>query len=387
MDAWLHYFIGRYVSIRVGTFALVALAMSVFILGPKVVRLRDRWVLCMLGMILALLMGVALAPDISTQRLYQIAGVIVYFLCGYIFSRWTRDHKVVQDTFLVIGTLYVSVCVVALLKIWPVWFPVIEALWAKGVVIETRPEIMTDQNFQIFYLIPVAVGLLMPLSFRKAIFFGILTLGSLYTLAQLQTRSGALVFGFCLTIGLFATIRNKDMGQTKAIVAPMLGIIAALAALPIIIKAADLLIYRFTDHGYRTAMGRIESITFLIEKIIDPTWWLPRGNEEFVATHGNIPHSNITAYYLEGGLFGLIFWLLLVVIPALYLLTKMVKGGLDAVSASITCGVVSVLLLQMTLNVPAHSQVWLWAGAGIGVIDRLFYEKRTARRSRLLVGI
>ncbi len=384
LDAWINYFLSNhFVVVRVGYFSLLALVMTAVVWGRAVFNIPIKWLFGLGVLCLSLLIGVVSAPDIGLKRLFEIAGIIIYFFCGYTAFRWLTNPLLVQRAYILIGILYVPVCVVALLRLWPSLFPVTEALWSQRGVLQVRPEVMTDQNFQVFYLLPIALAMTMPLSLNRGMLLGVLSVGALYVLAQLQTRSGFISFALALMLGLSAAIRNKSMGRKKVVLLPLIAVLATLFALPAIIEQAGLLIYRFTGHGYGTALGRVGSFTYMLDRLFDPAWWIPRGNKEFLDATGNVPHTNMAAFYLEGGLIGLLAWLQIIVAPALALAFKVFKGGLDPVAVTVGCGGVGVLILQLTLNVPAHSQVWLWAGGVVGVLERLRRDE-AKRRQKLI---
>jgi hypothetical protein len=85
---------------------------------------------------------------------------------------------------------------------------------------------------------------------------------------------------------------------------------------------------------------------------------------------GARPHSNITATFLEGGILSLAAWFALVVYPVARLGLLFISGRLSHASTMIFIGCLTMLVLQLSLNVPMNDQVWLWTGAGVGVLAK-----------------
>ena len=378
LDTFFNYILSNhFFQFRVGIISLVSLLVVLIFFGGRIFRISEKWLAYILFLQLSLLIGIFTAPDIGTSRIFQIISIIVYFYCGYIAFRWSTSSSLIQMVLMVLGSIYVIVCTVALLKLYPSIFPIIESVWSQNGVLQSRPEVTTDQNFQVFYLIPVALAIVMPLTTTRLLILSILVVGALFTLSQLQTRSGFIAFLIILFLGLISALKNKQMGRKKIVFLPIISIVAFLAFLPYIVNTASLLIYRFTDHGYDTAQGRLDSALYLVDKLFNITWWLPRGNSEFLQATGNVPHTNITALFLEGGIFGLVLWFCIIVIPTLSLGIKIFfKGNLDPIAVIVGCAGLGVLALQLTLNVPVHSQVWLWTGAVIAIHERINMQRK-----------
>lgn len=377
LDALMSYFLASMGwSFRVGLITLAALVVVGLATGLRAFRIRDVWVFSLVALCIVLLWGVALIDDLGTERIFKLAGIPIYFMAGYVFCRWVKNPAVTQSVFLVVGALYVVTCIIALMRIWPAAFPVVDAYVLRDGGLVLRPEIMTDQNFQVLYLVPVALGLIMATNRITGIVFGLLVIGAAYVLAQVGSRSGILVFGGLLLIGLIACIPNPSLGRRKALGIPILGVLLIFLFLPVLIEKASLLLFRFSDTGVDGALGRLRSTTYLFEKILQPSWWVPRGVEEFQKMHGDLPHSTMTASFLDGGLPGLILWCLLILRPAILLGRKIIRGGMDSVAAAVACGGIAVLVLQFSLYAITVSQVWVWSGCVIGVLERLRAERR-----------
>jgi len=385
LDAWLSYFLTRAgVPMRVGFLALAALGLCAVLRGPAVFSLRTKYAVPLYGLAVSMLLGVVLVDELGTQRVFQAVGVPVYFLCGYVFFRWTTDVGFTARILFVLGILYVTVCVLAVSRIAPAFFPVIDkfVLQPNGQLL-ARPEVMTDQNFQMFYFVPVLVGFLMARSKVGLLLFGGLLIGAAYVLAQLGTRSGTLVLVGATSLGLMMAWRNPSLGKYKVFILPVAAIAIGLLFWTVILEQASLLFFRFRETGFEAAGGRLYSTIYLFGKVVNPAWWLPRGVSEFRLLTGSLPHSNVTAVFLDGGIIGLICWVSLVLVPAVKLASRAVFGGrLDAIAAAVACSSVAMLVLQFSLYAITTSQVWIWAGATIGVLSRLDSARRSAARRK-----
>lgn len=320
---------------------------------------------------LGFMTGIILLPGLGLGRFFEITSALIAFIIGHAFIRWSKNSDEVTPILLGIGLVYVFTCVIALSNTLPTYFPVINKLWSLNGTLVNRPEITTDQNFQIFYLIPGLLVLSLPLKKLRAILTTICFIGSLYTMAQLQTRSGFLV---CSSIGLmcvFAPIWTKSLGRKKTILYPIAMMIAIAVFLPLIYEYASGLILRFTNTDYSTGLGRLHSFLYLFDKIYLPNWWLPHGNAEFISLTGNKPHSNPTAFFLEGGLLSLFAWFWLFVAPLYRLSRLFFKRRLDNLTTMLLIGGIAFLITQLSLNIPLMDQIWLWAGMILGAEARL----------------
>ena len=97
---------------------------------------------------------------------------------------------------------------------------------------------------------------------------------------------------------------------------------------------------------------------------------MPGDIKEFFNEFGVKPHSNLSAMFAEGGIWGLYMWVMVFVIPIYSLTLLFLKRRLDPMAIVVLCSGVSMLVLQSTLNVPFFKQPWLWAGAVVGTLVR-----------------
>jgi len=333
--------------------------------------------------ILGFFTGIFTISELGISRLFEIISAVIAFVTGYAFARWVSDEDEAAKPLLLIGIIYTTVCVIAISKLLPQYFPMVIKLWAfNGQLIE-RPEVTTDQNFQIFYLIPGIIIFTLPFQkFRFSLALYII-LGSLYTLIGLQTRSGLLIAVGLIFLATFSPIWTKTLGKWKLYTIPLLGILVFIIFLPTIHTFANAIMIRFTETDYSTGLGRLHSFLYLFDKIYNPLWWLPHGNQEFIKLTGNLPHSNSTALFLDGGIFALVAWIILVIVPLLKLSKWFLKSRLDNLSVMLFLGALGSFIAQMTLNVPLMDQVWLWAGVSNGILARQkIISKNTANKTR-----
>ena len=131
---------------------------------------------------------------------------------------------------------------------------------------------------------------------------------------------------------------------------------------------------RFTSHTNSTAGHRLHSLMFVFERLFYLEYWLPNGSYEFSMLYGGKPHSNITAFYLVGGILGLIGYIALIVQPIIKLWLKFKTYRTDRKILIVIA--TTVLIAQLTLNLPFNEQVWFWAGLSIGILKCSKKEER-----------
>jgi hypothetical protein len=162
-----------------------------------------------------------------------------------------------------------------------------------------------------------------------------------------------------------------SLGRIKQWLIPVLLLIFIALNLDAIVATGSLLIERMSDLS-DTGSARLASNVYLLTKLFDITWWVPQGNGEFLRAYGDVPHSNMTAMFMEGGIFGLGLWLAVYLWPIIILAKKLFGRQLDAVAAIAFVMGVSSFIVQLSLNVPFFEQTWLWAGAVIGANARAY---------------
>ena len=190
----------------------------------------------------------------------------------------------------------------------------------------------------------------------------------------------AILIGLCLVVPL----KYKQLGCTKTFVIPLLGVLLFMLNMERILEASTGLIERFSEHRYNTLHGRIYSAQYLLERLLDPKWWIPQGYSDFLSSSKNIPHFNPAAFYLEGGILALIAWFFIFATPLARLAGQFFRGRMDSLAVMIFSGALVVFAAQLSLNVPFQEQVWLWAGAVIGTDQRIQIGYRQRRREALI---
>lgn len=376
-DSLFNYFLqnigGR---LPVNALAAVFLALGAFKFGMRPLLPPMNILLALAFGFLGFMLGVIFIPETSATQVLSIGSAMCGFFIGFLTTRWAKDARIDAIAFSFAGGLYVIVCLLALLEIAPRFFPLINAVWSDNGILRVRPEVTTDQNFQILYLIPAALPLILPYRFWQFTIALAMSAGALFVLARLQTRSGFLVFVALLFLCWIAPLWAKSLGRNKLLILPLVAVSFVALFFDQILAAGSLLITRFTG-GMETGQGRLVSITYLFQHILDLDWWVPHGNTEFKKIFGAIPHSNITAMFLEGGILGLSMWIIVFVAPLVKLSRVFLASKLDNYGVMIFLGGVASFVTQLSLNVPFLDQVWLWAGAVVGAIDRSSHDSTT----------
>jgi hypothetical protein len=361
-----------HVSFPINSLVPAALLVALFVTGARVFA-PSRLVLGgMLLIALAFAHGILVFDLFPATRLFKLAGALIALVVGYAAGRWVTQANLIARMYFVIGGLYALVCVVALSGVLPAYFPVINALGYRDGQMILRPEVTTDQNFQIFYLFPSVLLFLMPLRRPYLVAVGLMSIAAAYTLTQLYSRSGVLVLGMALLFAWAAPLRYPMLGRTKVAVLPLLFAVVSMLSFAWISSATREISIRFTDsRHFRTLDDRIDAAMFLFEHLADFEYWLPRGNHEYVLATGNVPHFNATALYLEAGLLGVLLWFAMVAVPMALLIGYFVRGRLDMAALLMTGGGMASFLAQMSLNAPLYDHVWLWAGCVMGCLGRI----------------
>lgn len=349
---------------------LVLLVIGLF-LGASVLRIAPTYVLWLSVLVLGLSMAVVTARNVSNHRMLEAGGCAVAFYSGYILWRQCGEAKQLTMILSTLSFLYISICVIALLKIDPVHFPLTVNYWNMDGVGQARPRVTADANMQFYYLFPATLVLVLPTKILRTSVAIAAAIGTLYILSMLQTRSGVIVFGFILFLTLAAPAWKPELGWEKTIAIPVLGMIAAIAAWPVIEQLTAALLYRFHDSTMLSGNGRVGSTLYFFDHLLDPRWWLPRSADEYVKRFGQFPHSNLTGMYLDGGLLGLIAWCMLVLRPLLKGVVMFFANRLDAVAVMALIAGMAVMMLQLSLFNTTMDQIWLWAGALAGALGRI----------------
>jgi O-antigen ligase len=384
LDSLINYFLGTFVArVPINLLVPLLLACSFLQRGPSHLLPPPSIMMTLAAFFTVCSIAILTAYGTTPHRLLELGSAATAFITGFALFRQTNDERAVARLFMLVALLYVVTCTVALLKIAPSLFPVKSGIWSlHGTLIE-RPEVTTDQNFQIFYLMPIVPLLALP--FRPLRFAIVIAgfVGAAFVLAQLQTRSGMLVLISLAAFALLMPIRMKSLGRRKLLPLAMVSGIALLISVPLLYRFGGVLIERFTNTDYSTGLGRLHSFLYLFEKLLDPNYWIPRGNQEFLLRTGNVPHNNVTAFFLEGGLIGLVCWFLLMLVPLIKLWRTFWRRRLHHVGCMVLVMGIGMFVVQMSLNVPFVDQIWLWSGSAVGALS---YQSFHRKQQRTLVS-
>jgi hypothetical protein len=318
-------------------------------------------------------LGIFFLPEFDLYRVATIATALSAFFIGYFAARWSDDAEIYAKAFLIIGGLYVCVCVLAIHSVFPSLFPVIKRVGYYFGIISVRPEITIDQNFQFFYIFPVVLVLALPFRLVRFIagFVGLVC--GFYVLNILQTRSGFLVMLGATVLCFLSPLFTKELGRKKTFILPFIILGLVLLNIELILQIGEPITERFFHRDYNTLEGRVMAIKYLFEHVTSPTWWFPHGNTHFKITvgGGSLPHSTPTAMFLEAGLPGLYMWIVIIFIPLINLTRMLLKSELDALATILLIGAIASFMGQLSLNAPLYEHIWLWAGAALGTLERL----------------
>lgn len=385
LDSLISYFLTTFTGKDLPVNALVALValaatvvFGVYRIIPPPLALVSLFLLC-----LGLSIGIITIDTLPLTMFAGLVGVLIAFSIGYAATRWNSNAEVFRLVFIGVGALYAIVCTVALLKIYPGLFPLQYTDWAFEGHMYHRPEITTDQNTQIFYLlmIPLVFSMANRLWFI-ALCFGVL-LCSFYVLSQLQTRSGVMVLGALAVFSLASPLWYKELGRKKLLLLPLLILVPTAALLGgFLDDQLDAILLRFSNTE-ETGGGRLLAIEYLFSRIGNTVFWIPQGEVDWRSIHrGGSPHSMPTIMLLYGGLPALVGWVGLFVIPTIALGVRFVTRKLDRLEIMIFVAGMGSLVLSISLPHPFNDQAWLWTGAAVGALERSRRREMAAAAAR-----
>lgn len=358
------------------------LVLSLVLVPLLLLNLRElvrapRWaLLAMAGLIAGLTVGVfsiqipgSLVPQgLAKMSLSDIVAMSLAFALGVIWvGRQGADAKWPADVLLGASIVHAAVCLAALSGAAPDAFPIIDSpYWRDGRWV-SRPEITTDQTRQVLYFIPALAVVFIRSGVVRLTLALLTAVVAAYVVFQVQSRGGLLIMALFVPMACALGVRYRvQRPMLTAVVAVVLAIGVLTQVDRIAAAAADTL-WRFDqlDQGYG---GRLVSIAYLFEKVVDPGFWVPRGYSEFLAAYGNAPHSFPTMVFLMGGILSLITYVPLVVLPLWVLGRRVIRRGASGVERlAFFLGSVS-LAVQLTQPVIAHEFFWLMLGVTIGAL-------------------
>jgi len=316
-------------------------------------------------------LAVLTANDMSFHRIPESVSCMASFYSGYLLWRRAADSNQLARWLIWLSLVYVVICLVALSYRYPAHFPVNIHYWSQDGLAQGRPMVTADSNMQFYYVFPAALALLLPFRLFRTTLAAVVVVGGLYVLAQLQTRSGSLSYAGVLVLVLLAPLWNKELGRAKMLLYPLVALAAVITFRPIVQHAFELLLYRLNEPDMASGNGRVGSTLYIFNHLLDPYWWIPRGADEFLHRYGGLPHSNLTAVFLDGGMAGMLAWIALVVAPIVQGCALLFRRRLDGACIMALIGAIGVLMVQLSLHNPLRDQIWLWAGALIGALTRV----------------
>ena len=342
------------------------------------------WFFIALGLLLAIVFHVESASTVSKQ--------FATALSAFIIGLKAINTKAVSDKFLklisLVGLVYALACTAALLGVSRTYLPVSYLTGFNDGVPVIRAEITTDQNYQIFYLFPLLLSLVIKQSMILRAMQLVGLIAALFVIIQMETRSGLIVMvGFAAAM-IFLPFWYRRAGSVLYIVLFLIGLfMIILIKLPLIIELSQGMVRRFTDSDLSTFWGRVHSLTYLFQHLFDPSHWVPKGQSYFLALYGNYPHSSPTSMYLIGGIFSLSGWAVLVFGSFIASVKLFIKRKVGMNEAAIILGATSTLVICLTLPAPFFEQLWLWIGASTGVVLSYNYRRAKSARNKKVRGL
>lgn len=387
LDSVLTYFmgtlLGRVFPVNAVLPPLIAIAGLLFGFR-RVLPPGKAWVWILIG-VCGFVIGILTVEEFPFSYWMQISTAIAAFCIGYAVVNLDVSARAFAYSTGAIGAIYVGVCLMALLGIYPRLFPIIEKIHFELGQVITRPEVTADPNYQVFYLFPVILPLVLEFRYRAFVFSLFGALCALYLESRLQSRSGSLIIAGATAVAWWAAFRNsKGIGRVALFVSTAIAALVVLIKIKAILALGTDIVHRFTVSEMGTLYGRIYSATYLFEKLIDPLFWLPQGYEDFKAITGkhNVPHFNPTGFFLQGGILGLAAWIGIFLLPYLRLAKGFVVNRLDGLAGVVFVASTTVMIASFSLNVVFTEAVWLWGGAVWGALSR---QRRSARAPQAAV--
>lgn len=386
LDSLISYFLSTFTGKNLPINALVALVafsatviFGLYRIIPPPLALVNLFLL-----FLGLSIGIITIDKLPLTMFVGLFGVLIAFSIGYAAIRWNSNAEIFRLVFVGVGALYAVICTVALLKIHPSLFPLEYTNWGYEGRLYERPQVTTDQNTQVFYL------LMIPLVFSLANRAWIIAASSaslmcsFYILSQLQTRSGILVLGALTVFSLASPLWYKELGRKKLLLLPLF-ILVPVAALVggFLDDQLDAILLRFSNTE-ETGGGRLLALEYLFSRIGNTVFWLPQGEVDWRRIHfGGSPHSMPTVMFLYGGLPALVGWAGLFVLPTIALGWRFLTKKLDRLEIMILVAGMGSLVLSLSLPHPFNDQAWLWTGAAVGALERSRRREIAAARERV----
>jgi hypothetical protein len=368
LDRPIQYVVFSLTSIELPTNRLLPFVMLFLVFTyPQKIKL-NVFQNSIIGMtIISLLTGTLYLNEYGFSDFVSCVGVIFPFFLGVLFSRINSFG----NFFFYICILPAGISLIALLGIFD-GFQLIDQLHYTDGELVVRPEIFTDQNFHFFYVFQSIPLIYFISKFNvKSIAIALIITINLWTLNELQTRSGVIFFILFVLLTLFV---GRDQKNKNGYLPLLFGtVIIIFSGIAVVVFFSDKLsiVSRFQNNDFATAYHRLESFLFWAHHLFDFKYWLPFGNGEFKVQFGGVPHSNITAFYLIGGILALIGYVLTFVRPTVIVFKTMVLHcyKYTVEQRYLAVNVLAMFVVQQTLNLPFNEHVWFWCGVSFGLIN------------------
>lgn len=355
--------------------SLVALpAVALFLLSPLRTGLLSARYLGWMGLLtIGCILGYLNGGEVDQDYLIQMPLALAVFMLGYLVRETSIDGQDVTRIFVAAAAVHFGLSLLIFAGLLPMLdshdFMMFGQLYA-------RKFYYADSNYQTFYwtIIPCLLLLRSPLGF----FVGLIANGLLALFyLDIQTRSGFVVFGGQIVLALI--LRARRAGQSFGFVLGMMACLLAVPALLTVPAVRDPFMSRLTTLGTRfqdndsvqNIWQRLESQTYLLEKLPTRASLVPIGHREFIARTGQVAHAAPTSVFLLTGLVGLIAWAALTVMPAVRLAGAALGGRLAHEDNMDALAFLGMLAIAVTLPTPFQKPFWLAAGLICARLDRL----------------
>ena len=329
--------------------------------------------------------GMMLGVGVGVEEPFDSVKHFVTCFCAFIIGFKSTSRQRIPDFFLklisVIGMLYAFVCTAALLGLSSTYLPVEYAVGYNDGTLVERAELTTDQNYQIYYLFPLLLSLTVKNKFLFNCFLILSILSALFVIIEMETRSGLIFFviSFFMQAFIMYKYRSSESAKILYLIIPFF-LLLSIVGLPLLIELSQGITLRFTNSEFSTFWGRIHSTTFFFKNILNPSFWIPRGQDYFLAAYGQYAHSSITHIYLLSGIFGAVGWSILIFRYSTWAVIKTLQGALVKNHSILATASILSVGISLTLPGPLYEQLWLWVGCSFGIYNIRNSEiKRTAR--------
>ena len=323
--------------------------------------------------ILSYLAAIISVEEFSDRKLFQLFGMPLGLFVGYAAFASDRPVSTKKKFLSIIGILYCTTCTIALLNLLPQYFPLIQTFYFREGVAGFRPEITTDQNLQVLYLLPAILLFAVRNSTIQLLLLCMFLLLSIFILGKLETRSGTLVTFCTFLFALFVGTWSRKKIDLRFVFIFACGLVVAAVYWAKILNVLEAIYLRFTVDDFDTFDARLNALGFVFENLFNVDWWFPRGFDPYKAILVNSPsrpHAAPAVIYIESGILGLIGWTLLVIVPLIKLALRWKRRETDEIADIALCGGVAVFIVQLSLPEATTESIWLWAGAVLGALGR-----------------